>query len=199
VILALSIELGMLQTGRHTEDSMDHLAVESLNRRSFMRSASSSAAALAAASRFASLAIAQRAPQMAVPSESFQLFTAGKIQTDIHALQAVPGNNNLVTGKNFTIALTVETAKSATEFEWHEHRDHVLQVLDGSTVVDVGGTPKGAHSIGTGEWHAPDSVGSTALTLNKGDMLIIPRNTPHRRSTSGWVSFILISPQGTAA
>jgi mannose-6-phosphate isomerase-like protein (cupin superfamily) len=36
------------------------------------------------------------------------------------------------------------------------------------------------------------------LTLHKGDMLIIPRGTPHKRSTAGSVTFTLISPSGVA-
>jgi len=131
--------------------------------------------------------------------KSFQLFTAETIKTDIEGLDASPGNDNLVTGKNFTMALTVEKAKSAKEFEWHEARDHVIQILDGSTVVEVGGTPKNGHSIGPGEWRAPISEGATALTLHKGDYLVIPRGTPHKRSTKESVTLILISPQGTAA
>lgn len=93
----------------------------------------------------------------------------------------------------------MEKAKIAKEFEWHEGRDHVLQILSGTTVVEVGGTPKGQHSNKAGEWNAPESPGSVAYTMNKGDMLIIPRNTPHKRSTSGTVALLLISPQGTAA
>jgi mannose-6-phosphate isomerase-like protein (cupin superfamily) len=182
-----------------TENPMANLASNHPGRRTFLRSVPAAAAALTLAdtSLFASLAAAQSAPTAG--PVSFQLFTADAIQSDITALQSNPGNNNLVTGKNFTVALTFETAKSAKEFEWHEGRDHVLQILSGSTVVEVGGTPKGAHSIGPGEWHAPESAGATAYTLNKGDMLIIPRNTPHKRSTAGTVALILISPQGTAA
>lgn len=180
---------------------MAQFAASKTNRRSFLRAVPAAAAAglaLADASQFASLVVAQT-PQPAGAPGSFQLFTADTIQADIHALQANPGNNALVTNKNFLVALTVETAKSAKEFEWHEGRDHVLRILEGSTVVAVGGTPRGAHSIGPGEWHAPESLGSTELTLRKGDMLIIPRNTPHKRSTKGSVTLILISPQGTAA
>ena len=92
----------------------------------------------------------------------------------------------------------METAKSAKEFEWHEGRDHILLVLDGETVYQVGGTPKGAHSIGPGEWHAPEAVGATTLTLEKGDMLVIPRGTLHKRSTAGTATFMLISPQGSS-
>jgi mannose-6-phosphate isomerase-like protein (cupin superfamily) len=95
------------------------------------------------------------------------------------------------------VALTVETAKSPKEFEWHEGRDHVLQIIDGTTVLEVGGMPKGGHSKGPGEWLAPTSEGATTLTLKKGDMLVIPRGTPHKRSTPGSVTLLLISPTGT--
>jgi mannose-6-phosphate isomerase-like protein (cupin superfamily) len=97
--------------------------------------------------------------------------------------------------KTFTVVLTTEKAKSGAEFEWHEHRDHVFQILDGSTVYELGGTPKGAHSKGPGEWLAPDSDGHETVTLNKGDILTIGRGTPHRRVTAGSVTFSLISAQ----
>ncbi len=136
------------------------------------------------------------AGQSASGGASFQLFTAEQLQDDVKALEASPGDNNLVQGKDFKVVLTVETSKTAKEFEWHEGRDHVLLVLDGETVYQVGGTPKGAHSIGPGEWHAPEADGATTLTLKKGDMLVIPRGTLHKRSTARSVTFYLISPQG---
>jgi mannose-6-phosphate isomerase-like protein (cupin superfamily) len=72
----------------------------------------------------------------------------------------------------------------------------VLYILDGTTVCEVGGTPKGAHSTGPGEWIAPESEGAVTYKLNKGDMLVIPRGTPHKRLTEGSVTLILISPMG---
>jgi mannose-6-phosphate isomerase-like protein (cupin superfamily) len=101
--------------------------------------------------------------------------------------------------KTFTEVLTTEKEKSAAEFEWHEHRDHIFQILDGSTVYELGGTPKGAHSRGPGEWLAPESDGHETVPLNKGDMLVVARGTPHRRVTTGSVTFSLISPQGTVS
>ncbi|MGB8028551.1 MAG: hypothetical protein WCF30_02710 [Terracidiphilus sp.] len=176
---------------------MTNAALENPGRREFLRAVPAGAAAgftIANASLFAPVAHAHA--QSAAGGPSFQFFSAQEIQDDAKALEASPGNSNLVEGKNFTVVLTVETAKSATEFEWHEGRDHILQVLDGSTVYEVGGTPKGAHSMGPGEWHAPAAERSTTLTLKKGDMLVIPRGTLHKRSTTGTVTFTLISPQG---
>ncbi len=177
---------------------MSNVVPEKSGRREFLRAAPMAAAAgitLANSSFLAPMAIGQDAANPGLAG--FQLFRAQEIQDDAKALVASPGNNNLVHGKNFTVVLTVETAKSAKEFEWHEGRDHILQVLDGSTVYEVGGTPKGAHSIAPGEWRAPEAEGTTTLTLQKGDMLVIPRGTLHKRSTAGTVTFTLISPQGT--
>jgi quercetin dioxygenase-like cupin family protein len=179
---------------------MSKVVLKDAGRREFLRSVPAAAAAgltIANASVFAPVTAGQAtAPaNAAAGTPTFQVFTAQEIQDDARALAASPGNNNLVQGKNFAVVLTVETARSAKEFEWHEGRDHILQVLDGSTTYEVGGTPKGAHSEAAGEWHAPEAVGATTLTLKKGDMLVIPRGTLHKRSTAGTVTFTLISPQ----
>ncbi len=165
-------------------------------RRNFLRTASIAAAAgltLADTRLFAAPAAAEDAGSAA----AFQLFTDAALQEDVKALQAAPGNKSLMDGKILTIVVTVETAKSAKEFEWHEGRDHILQILDGSTVYELGGTPKNGHNIRPGEWLAPEAEGSTSVTLKKGDLLVIPRGTPHRRSTAGSVTFTLISTMGS--
>jgi mannose-6-phosphate isomerase-like protein (cupin superfamily) len=129
----------------------------------------------------------------------FQIFTAEQIADASKALQAAPGNKNLVDttdGETVAVVLTVEKAKSAKEFEWHEGRDHIVQIVDGTTVYEIGGTPKDGRNTKPGEWLAPSSEGATKLTLKKGDMLTIPRGTPHKRSTESSVTFILISPSG---
>lgn len=178
---------------------MDSLALQTRARRTFLCALPAAAAALALGERtlFPSAAAAQNAPSGT--AGAFQLFTAQTIADDIKALEAAPGNNNLVDDKTFTVVLTTEKAKSAAEFEWHEGRDHIFQILDGSTAYELGGTPKGAHSKGPGEWLAPESEGAATLTLHKGDMLVIRRGTPHRRKTAESVTLLLISPQGTVA
>lgn len=167
------------------------------SRRNFLRTASVAAVAgltLADARLFAAPAAGQGAESAA----TFQLFTDAAIEQDVKALDAATGGTkSLVDEKTVTIVVTVEKAKSAKEFEWHEGRDHILQILDGSTVYEVGGTPKNGRNIRPGEWLAPESEGATRMTLNKGDMLVIPRGTPHKRSTAGSVALTLISPMGT--
>jgi mannose-6-phosphate isomerase-like protein (cupin superfamily) len=169
-------------------------------RRWFLVRASAAAAAglsIAGETFNAPCAAAQAAPLP--PQGGVQSFTAAGLQNAIANLEASPGNNTLVDGKTFTVALTVEKNKAAKEFEWHEGRDHVFQILEGSTVFELGGTPKNARNTKPGEWLAPESENAVKLTLNKGDMLVIPRGVPHRRTTAGSVTLMLISPQGAVA
>jgi mannose-6-phosphate isomerase-like protein (cupin superfamily) len=167
-------------------------------RRWFLLSASAAAAAgLSIASEVLNPADAAAQTAPAPPSGGVQSFTSAGLHDALANLEANPGTNTLVNGITFTVVLTVEKNKAAKEFEWHEGRDHVFQILDGSTVIEVGGTPKNAHSTKSGEWNAPESENAVKVTLNKGDMLVIPRGVPHRRTTKGTVTLMLISPQGT--
>ena len=62
-------------------------------------------------------------------------------------------------------------------------------------MYELGGTPKNGRNIRPGEWLAPESDGAQKVTLHKGDMLLVPRGTPHRRTTHGSVTLTLISAQ----
>jgi mannose-6-phosphate isomerase-like protein (cupin superfamily) len=164
---------------------MRNTCIENPGRRNFLRTAPAAAVAGLALTDLMILA-AQAAGQASglagasIPAGGFLLFTAQTIADDIKALDAV------------------EKAHTAKQFEWHEGRDHVLVILDGTTVYELGGTPKGAHSIVPGEWRAPESEGAATVTLQKGDMLVIPRGTPHMRNTVGSMAMLLISPTGKA-
>jgi mannose-6-phosphate isomerase-like protein (cupin superfamily) len=165
------------------------------SRRDFLRVVPAAAAAVA----LSDVLQPAEATAQTAPASNFTVFTAQEIQDDLKALAAAPGNKSLVDSKNFVAVLTTETAKSAKEFEWHEGRDHIFQILDGSTVYQLGGTPKNAHSTKPGEWLAPESADAKTVTLNKGDFIVIPRGTPHKRSTAGTVTLLLISPMGSAS
>ena len=132
---------------------------------------------------------------IAAEAQPYKLWSDSEIKADIQALDAKPGDNKLYESKAIPeqIILTVEKHKSAPLFEWHEGRDHILQVIDGSTTYEIGGKPTGIIPLGPGEWHAKGSEGAKTITLNKGDMLLIPRGMLHKRSTPESVTFLLIS------
>jgi hypothetical protein len=167
------------------------------SRRNFLRTAPIAAAAGLTLSD-ALMAMAQAAPGADVnaAAQPVRLFKASELADDMKALDAKPADNRLYESKAIPvqIILTVEQHKSAAEFEWHEGRDHIVQIIDGSTLYEVGGTPTGTKVMpGTGEWHATGSTGSKSILMMKGDMLLIPRGTLHKRSTEDSVTFMLIS------
>ena len=173
--------------------------IQESSRRNFLRTATVAAAAgltLGDAKLFAAPAAGQGTT--AEPN-SFKLYSAETLAEEWQGLDKAPANKTIVNTGTYSIILTVEKAKSSKEFEYHEGRDHVLQVLEGTTVYEVGGTPKNARKTGPGEWLAPESEGATKMTLKKGDMLLIPRGTPHKRSTADSVTLILVSPMGVKA
>jgi mannose-6-phosphate isomerase-like protein (cupin superfamily) len=124
-----------------------------------------------------------------------QVWTAGQMEGELKGVQANHGTKNLLTTPGTLVIINEETKKAAKEFEWHATRDHVFQVLDGETKYELGGTPKGAHQTKPGEWLAPESEGAKTVILKKGDYLFVPRMTPHKRTTDGSVSLLLISSQ----
>jgi len=171
----------------------------SATRRRFLRNAPLAAASLVLADQVLAQAPVAPVSEAAPAPVPFQHFSAAELGADGKALAEKGGNKNLVDvgpGLACAVVLTTEIAKSAKEFEWHEGRDHVLVILDGTTVYELGGIPVNPRLTKPGEHLAPDSTGATRLTLAKGDLLTIPRGTPHRRSTEGSVTFYLFSPSG---
>lgn len=170
-------------------------------RRRVLLAAPSMAALLTLLDLFPSVAEPQNAMPLAqqaafpLSTEKFKLITPEILHDDIQSHQANTGTTRLFNDKNFVLDLWVEKATRPHEFEWHEHRDHIVHILDGETVYELGGEPLRAHSIGPGEWLASESKGSTRMTLKKGDVLVIRRGTPHRRDTQTSVTFLIASPQ----
>jgi mannose-6-phosphate isomerase-like protein (cupin superfamily) len=168
-------------------------------RRNFLRTAPLAAAVSIPLTGKLLFASSPGSPEgQANPREPFQLFTAEKLADSMKAFQAQLGEHSLYQPKGLplTIAMTAQEKKSVGEFEYHEGRDHVFLILEGATKFEVGGTPKNPRNTKPGEWLAPDSEGATSLEVKKGDMLVIPRGTPHRQSTEKSVTWMLISPSG---
>jgi mannose-6-phosphate isomerase-like protein (cupin superfamily) len=167
------------------------------SRRNFLRTAPIAAAAgLTLTDSFSALAQgANPGADIVAAAQPIKLFKASELDADMQALDAKPGDNRLYESKSIPvqIILTTEKHKSAAEFEWHEGRDHIVQIIDGSTLYEIGGTPTGTKVMGPGEWHSTGSTGSKSILLGKGDMLLIPRGTLHKRSTEDSVTIMLIS------
>src|ERR1700753_4176589 len=110
------------------------------------------------------------------PLEKFKVIPAAEEEKQTKALHAAAGNFNTFDAPkiSMTAVLTVEDKKAGKEFEWHETRDHLFQILEGSTMYELGGTPQNGRNTKPGEWLAPTSQGASMVMLHKGDWLLIP-------------------------
>jgi len=170
------------------------------SRRNFLRAARLAAAvSIPLTGKFLFASSAAWSDGQAADREEFQVFTAETLANSMKPVQAQLGEHYLYQPKGLplTIAMTAQNKKSAGEFEYHEGRDHVFLILEGGTRFDVGGTPKNPRNTRPGEWLALESDGATSIEVKKGDMLVIPRGTPHRQSTENSVTWMLISPSGS--
>jgi mannose-6-phosphate isomerase-like protein (cupin superfamily) len=177
---------------------MNKCMIEDTTRRNFLRVAPAAAAGISLTDGALSAAQARAQSSTPIAPVAFQLIRAQTIHDGIEALQKQPGNTSLVDSGTlpFTVVLAVEVSYREDQFEWHENQDHIFHILDGTTVYEIGGTPKDGRMTDPGEWRAAESEGAITVKLNKGDMLVIPRGTPHRQSTPETVTFMLISPGG---
>jgi mannose-6-phosphate isomerase-like protein (cupin superfamily) len=68
--------------------------------------------------------------------------------------------------------------KAATSFAAHENDAELFVVLDGSGTITMGGTLVNPTHRGTND-SAATVDGGTARKIAKGDMILVPANTPH--------------------
>jgi quercetin dioxygenase-like cupin family protein len=186
---------GLAGLGRERRDVIHLRMAKDQTRRNFLLTAPLAAASLPLVD---TIAFAGEGAQATAP-EPFQVFPAEKLADAMKMLAAKPGNDSLFANKAlpFTIVMTTEEKKAGAEFEYHEGRDHIFQILEGTTKYELGGTPKNPRNTKPGEWLAPTSEGATTVVLHKGDMLVIPRGTPHKRNTETSVTLTLISIEGS--
>ena len=181
------------------EIPMESMEIDNPERRRFLRALPAAAAAgLTFADLPLSAAPAAAAQGAATAGQPFTVIPGRELKDNIDEIEASRGANSrsVYKGETLSIVLTNELATMPEDelFEWNERRDHIIQILAGRTTYQLGGKPQNPRSIGSGEWRAQWSEGATSVELKSGDLLIVPRGTPHKRITRGRVAFELISP-----
>jgi len=164
------------------------------SRRNFLRVVPLAAMGLPVAQHSLVAAGLARDPSSA-STQDFEIIPAESFASSLKSLPADSAQHFLYRPESvpLTLALFSEGRKPAGEFEYHDGRDHVFQILDGSATFELGGTPQNPRSNKPGEWLAANSIGAKTVPVKKGDMLLIPRGTPHRHSTETSVQWLLIS------
>jgi mannose-6-phosphate isomerase-like protein (cupin superfamily) len=86
-------------------------------------------------------------------------------------------------GMELRVAVQHENNKIGAAAELHDASDDVYYVLEGSAKLILGGKLDAPREIEPGEWRSPKIIDGKAYEITKGDLVIVPRGTPHQRST----------------
>jgi mannose-6-phosphate isomerase-like protein (cupin superfamily) len=86
-------------------------------------------------------------------------------------------------GMQLRVAVQHEKNKTGAAAELHDASDDVYYVLEGSANLVLGGKLDDPKETEPGEWRSPRILDGKTLEIKKGDLVIVPRGTPHQRST----------------
>ena len=87
-------------------------------------------------------------------------------------------------GMELRVAIQHENNTTPANAEIHDASDDVYYVLDGTATLTLGGTLESPREIEPGEWRGSKIVGGQKVEIAKGDLIVVPRGTPHHRSTA---------------
>jgi mannose-6-phosphate isomerase-like protein (cupin superfamily) len=88
-------------------------------------------------------------------------------------------------GMELRVAVQHENNLAPASAEIHDESDDVYYVLEGTATLTLGGTLEAPKEIEPGEWRGPGIKGGQNFDVKKGDLVVVPRGTPHMRSTAG--------------
>jgi mannose-6-phosphate isomerase-like protein (cupin superfamily) len=88
-------------------------------------------------------------------------------------------------GMELRVAVQHEKNKTGAAAELHDASDDVYYVLEGSATLILGGSLDAPREIEPGEWRSARILDGHTYQIKKGDLVVVPRGTPHQRTTSG--------------
>lgn len=100
---------------------------------------------------------------------------SGNIQKDVFAQS----------GTQMRVAIFHDEKRENDLFEVHDGSDDVYYVLEGEATLMLGGTLVEPKQTAPGEWRSKSATGGQNVTIRKGDLIVVPRGTPHQRTVTG--------------
>ncbi|HEX8190213.1 MAG TPA: hypothetical protein VF586_17785 [Pyrinomonadaceae bacterium] len=143
------------------------------------------AAAAGASAQTTEKQAAGRAPSS--PIRPFVVLTAQSVDDAVRKLHPENKVDDLIGGEGMELRVAVqhEAGKAAASAEIHDASDDVYYVLEGSATLTLGGKLESPKEVEPGEWRGPRIGGGQNFDVKKGDLIVVPRGTPHMRSTVG--------------
>jgi mannose-6-phosphate isomerase-like protein (cupin superfamily) len=87
-------------------------------------------------------------------------------------------------GMELRVAVQHENNRTGAAAELHDASDDVYYVLEGGATLVLGGKLDAPKEVEPGEWRSPRIIDGKTFEITKGDLVVVPRGTPHQRSTA---------------
>ena len=131
------------------------------------------------------------------PSEPIRAYIVKTNQSVADLEKSLNGENkveDLIGGEGMQLRVAVQhdEKKDSAAAEVHDASDDVFYVLEGSAELTLGGKLENPNEATPGEWKSEKIIGGKTLTIKKGDLIVVPRGTPHQRVNSKGKTFSLI-------
>lgn len=152
---------------------------------------------ISAAVLLSSFAAFSQARQPSSAAKPWIVKTKQQVDDIRTTLEKQDGNKNedvvAAAGLEMRVAVFHDEKREGDLNEVHDLSDDIYYVLDGTATLMLGGTLVDANEISPAEWRAKTATGGQAVTIKKGDLVVVPRGTRHQRTVTGkGFSMILI-------
>jgi mannose-6-phosphate isomerase-like protein (cupin superfamily) len=130
-------------------------------------------------------------------SKPFVVKTKQQISDIQKALEAKSGNTNEdvvgAAGSQMRVAVFHDEKRGDDNVEVHDSSDDIYYVLKGTATLMLGGSLDTPREVSLGEWRSKTATGGQKIVIKKGDLVVVPRGTPHQRTvTDKKFSMILV-------
>lgn len=129
-----------------------------------------------------------QASQPSKAARPFVVKTKQQVADIAKALEKQPGNKNedivAAAGVQMRVAVFHDEKRENDLIEVHDTSDDIYYVLNGSATLMLGGALIDAKEISPGEWRSKTATGGQAIGIRKGDLVVVPRGTPHQRTVT---------------
>jgi mannose-6-phosphate isomerase-like protein (cupin superfamily) len=135
--------------------------------------------------------------QQRQPSTAIRPFVV-KTNQSLEELQKNLSTDNKVeeliggAGMQLRVAIQHDKLRENADAELHDESDDVYYVLEGSAALTLGGTLDSPREASPGEWKSKKINGGTTFTIKEGDLIVVPRGTPHQRNSIRGKEFTMI-------
>jgi mannose-6-phosphate isomerase-like protein (cupin superfamily) len=129
-------------------------------------------------------AASAQAPSTA--AQPFLVMTGKSMEETVRELQSDNKVKNLVSGAGVGCRVFIQHERdvSTSQAEVHDGTDDVFIIMEGSATLTIGGKLDAPNQVQPGEWRSAAITGGKDFKVSKGDVIVVPRGTAHRR-TSG--------------